>query len=57
MEITAAAIQDHLPYYLNQEARTGILRELRSFPDGMNYYLQPGYQDELLQGDGWRRMQ
>ncbi len=57
MEITAAAIQDHLPYYLTQEARTGILRELRSFPDGMNYYLQPGYQDELLQGDGWRQLQ
>ena len=57
MEITAAAIQDHLPYYLTQEARTGILRELRSFPDGMNDDLQPGYQDELLQGDGWRQLQ
>src|SRR5690242_3972081 len=58
MEITSGTIRDHLPYYLTEEAKSGILKELENFHLGkMQYYLFNRYQDEMLQGDGWRRLQ
>ena len=56
MEITPEAIEDHLPYYLTQEAKIGIVQELQKFPDKLEYCLPERYQDEMLQGDGWRQL-
>jgi hypothetical protein len=58
MEITTDTIRDHLPYYLTEQAKTGVLRELERFHLGeMQYYLLNRYQEEMLQGDGWQRLQ
>jgi hypothetical protein len=58
MEITTDTIRDHLPYYLTEQAKTGVLRELEHFHLGeMQYYLLNRYQEEMLQGDGWQRLQ
>jgi hypothetical protein len=43
MEITPESIKDHLPYYLTQEAKTGIVQELQKFPDNLEYYLGSRY--------------
>jgi len=56
MEITPETIKDHLPYYLTQEAKIGIVQELQKFPDNLQYYLQGQYEEEMLQGDGWRQL-
>ncbi|WP_200389681.1 hypothetical protein [Thiocapsa imhoffii] len=52
MAITAENIKDHIPYYLTQEAKEGLTKALKDFPDKINYYTGK-CQDELLQGDGW----
>src|SRR5712692_4004341 len=57
MEITPEAIRDYLPYYLTEEAKIGIVNELRKFDiDQMQYYLLNRFQQEMLQGDGWKRL-
>jgi len=56
MEITPDSIKEQIPYYLTQEQKEGLVRALKDFPAKTNYYLN-GYQDELLQGDGWTKLQ
>lgn len=56
MEITADSLKEQIPYYLTQGQKEGLLKALKDFPIITNYYLN-GYQDELLQGDGWTRLQ
>jgi hypothetical protein len=57
MAISAEAIRDYLPYYLTEEAKVGIINELKKFHVGeMQYYLLSRYQQEMLQGDGWTRL-
>src|SRR5437660_1271202 len=58
MQITSETIQDHLPYYLTEDAKRGVLKELKNFQLGkMQYYLLNQYRGEMLQGDGWTRLQ
>ena len=58
MEITAETIRDYLPYYLTEDAKRGIVNELNQFHlDKMQYYLLDRFQQEMLQGDGWKRLQ
>src|SRR5258708_1614266 len=58
MEITAETIRDYLPYYLTEDAKRGIVNELKQFHlDKMQYYLLNLFQQEMLQGDGWKRLQ
>lgn len=56
MEITPESIREQIPYYLTQGQKDGLLRGLQDFPENINYYLN-SYQDELLQGDGWNKLQ
>jgi hypothetical protein len=57
MAISEQAIRDYLPYYLTEEAKVGIVRELNKFQVGqMQYYLLNRYEEEMLQGDGWTRL-
>lgn len=55
MGITLDNIRDHIPYYLTADAKDGIIRALKNFPDKINYYTDL-HQNELLQGDGWNRL-
>ena len=55
MGITVENIKDHIPYYLAQEAKEGLVKALRDFPEKMNYYTTT-HPDELLQGDGWNSL-
>lgn len=44
--------EKQLPYYLTQERKEGLIKELNSFPDNINYYLNKYfYQNDILQGD------
>jgi hypothetical protein len=56
MEISVDSIRDTFAYYLTEENKKALVRELNNFPNGTNYYLNL-YQDELLQGDVWTRFQ
>lgn len=55
MGITVENIKDHFPYYLTQEAKEGLVKALKDFPEKMNYYTTK-YPDDLLQGDGWNSL-
>lgn len=55
MSITLENINDHIPYYLTQEAKKGLVKALKDFPEGTNYYTTK-CQDQLLQGDGWNSL-
>jgi hypothetical protein len=58
MEITPDIVKSHLPYYLTQDAKNGVLKELQNFHLGKMQYLLPrGLNQEILQGDGWRQLQ
>ncbi|MFW8745021.1 hypothetical protein [Mesorhizobium japonicum] len=52
MQLTSSSIQDHIPYYLSQEAKDNLVATLADFPRKINYYINK-FQDEILQGDGW----
>lgn len=56
MEITAETIQDQIPYYLTQDAKDGLVKALKNFPDNINYYNNL-YQNCMLQGDGWTTLE
>jgi hypothetical protein len=56
MSITAEAIQAHIPYYLTQEQRDGLIKALGEFPRPIQYYIGL-YPNELLQGDGWEKLE
>ena len=49
MELSTDTIIDHLPYYLSSDQKLGVMRELESFPEKMNYFLEGAFQDEMLQ--------
>ena len=55
MSITVEDIKEYLPYYLSQEAKEGLVKALKDFPDNMAYYTAK-HQDDLLQGDGWNSL-
>lgn len=55
MGITLEDIKENIPYYLTQEAKEGLVKALKDFPEKMNYYTKK-HQDELLQGDGWNSL-
>jgi hypothetical protein len=55
MGITVEDIKEHIPYYLTQEAKKGLVTALKDFPEKMNYYTTKQH-DELLQGDGWNKL-
>jgi hypothetical protein len=58
MVLTQGTIHSYLPYYLTAEAKTWIINELNKFPLGeMQYFLLHGFEQEMLQGDGWTRLQ
>lgn len=56
MQLTAESIQQQIPYYLTQEQQEGLVKELSSFPAGLNYYTIK-HRNDLLQGDGWSQFQ
>jgi hypothetical protein len=59
MEITAKSLKEQIPYYLTQGQKEGLVRALKDFEDfplKTDYYINR-YQDELLQGDGWTKLQ
>lgn len=56
MEITSDSLKEQIPYYLTQGQKEGLLRALKDFPARINYYIY-AYQDVLLQGDGWTKLQ
>lgn len=56
MAITAETIRDHIPYYLTQNQKDGLLKALAEFPRPIPYYIGR-YEDELLQGDGWEKLE
>jgi len=47
-------IRVFLPRYLNPEHQDKLLEAVRQFPNIKQFYLLNKYEDELLQGDGWR---
>ncbi|MTW21314.1 hypothetical protein [Allochromatium palmeri] len=55
MGITVENIKEHIPYYLTQEAKEGLIKALKDFPEKINYYTTK-CPDELLQGDGWNSL-
>jgi hypothetical protein len=55
MELTPDSLKQQIPYYLTQEQQDGLIKALRDFPKNTNYYLD-AYQNEVLQGDGWKRL-
>lgn len=55
MGITVEDIKEHIPYYLTQEAKNGLVKALNDFPEKINYYTAK-HQDQLLQGDGWNSL-
>ncbi len=50
--ITAAYIQDQIPYYLSQEAKDSLVKALEDFPSPIDYYINL-FPEDVLQGDGW----
>ncbi|MGD0961527.1 MAG: hypothetical protein ABSB19_17090 [Methylomonas sp.] len=52
MQITTESIKDQIPYYLTQEAKENLVKELNNFSNKTNYYTNL-YQQDILQGDGW----
>lgn len=52
MQITTESIQDQIPYYLSQEAKENLAKELKNFSIKTNYYTNL-YPQDVLQGDGW----
>ncbi|MBD1399439.1 hypothetical protein [Pelovirga terrestris] len=56
MGIFEESIQSSIPYYLTQEAKEGLIKELKKFPQSTNYYTI-FYQENILQGDGWNQLE
>ncbi|WP_428356724.1 hypothetical protein [Methyloprofundus sp.] len=45
------SIESNIPYYLTQEAKLGLIKALKDFPEKTNYYTNQ-VPHEMLQGDG-----
>jgi len=56
MPLNNDSIEKHIPYYLTQEAKQGLIQALKDFPEKMNYYTSL-YPEEMLQGDGLNNLQ
>lgn len=56
MPVNLEIIQTQLPYYLTQEQKDGLIKALDDFPRPIPYYID-SYQNELLQGDGWTKLE
>jgi len=56
MSISAETIQAQIPYYLTKEQQAGLIKALSEFPRPIQYYIGL-YQNELLQGDGWAKLE
>jgi len=59
MEINSESLSDQIPYYLTQSQKEWLVKALKDFQDNQgntNYYFN-AYHDELLQGDGWTKLQ
>jgi hypothetical protein len=54
---TVSSIQEHIPRYLTLALKVALVQALSRFPADSEYYLVGKFQDELLQGDGWTKMQ
>jgi hypothetical protein len=54
--LSVDAIERNIPYYLTEEAKQGLVKALRGFPDNLQYYTLFG-KNELLQGDCWTKFQ
>jgi hypothetical protein len=55
--VTSQSIQEHIPPYLTLDQKEALAHALSRFPADSEYYLLGKFQDELLQGDGWTKMQ
>lgn len=58
MEITFESLNEHIPYYLTQGQKEGLIKALKAFIDDKvtkSYYLNR-YLTELLQGDAWTKL-
>ena len=55
--IVAQSLQEHIPSYLTADQKTALTKALSRFPTNAEYYLVGKFQDELLQGDGWEKLQ
>lgn len=51
------SIDAHIPYYLAKEQKEGLIKALNDFHTRPIEYFINQYQDEMLQGDGWRGLQ
>lgn len=56
MMLSVDSLQDQIPYYLTQEAKSGLLKALSDFPKKTQYYTSR-YPSEILQGDGWAKLE
>ena len=56
MQITTESIQDHIPYYLTQDAKEKLVEALDGFPRQIEYYINL-FQADILQGDGWNSLE
>lgn len=56
MILSDDTIESHIPYYLTQEAKQGLIKALDDFPKKINYHTSR-YPDEILQGDVMQGMQ
>lgn len=56
MPISTEAIQTHIPFYLTQDQKDGLIKALGDFPRQIQYYIGL-YPNEMLQGDGWEQLE
>lgn len=54
MEGSLEEFKLYLPKHLTATEKEELLADLRRFPEGSNYLLTGGPDEDLLQGDGWR---
>ena len=55
--VTLTAIQDHIPYYLTLDQKEALANALNRIPSDYGYYLVNKFENDLLQGDGWTKLQ
>lgn len=57
MDITPDTIEAHIPYYLTHKQKEGLVKALADFREtSVDYYINK-YPDEVLQGDGWPKLE
>jgi len=53
MDLSLQALEQQLPYYLTQDQKLGLAKELSEFRKRPIRYFIDQYKHEMLQGDGW----